>query len=195
MFISWKSNPSCNLCHFPGADTQMKMMGILVLSLPFSKLLDCGKGKRIRSFLLFSHVLRNLQSQGTGLDTFYFIKRNKASLWQGGICFVILCVREEWPFKHHTIRANMRCYDNSRIEISLLLLYPLCWLSFTSSEYFLIVCSIEHCRSFKPAEPTLRATVYGQGQKLLWTWLPRRTILFLMVIRSLNCHLLRCFVT
>ena len=38
---------------------------------------------------------------------------------------MILCVREEWPFKHH-IRANMRCYDNSRIEISLLLLYPLC---------------------------------------------------------------------
>ena len=146
MFISWKSNPSCNLCHFPGADTQMKMMGILVLSLPSSKLLDCGKGKRIRSFLLFSHVLRNLQSQGTGLDTFYFIKRNKASLWQGGICFVILCVREEWPFKHHII-ANMRCYDNSRIEISLLLLYPLCWLSFTSNEYFLIVCSIEHWKS------------------------------------------------
>ena len=145
MFISWKSNPSCNLCHFPGADTQMKMMGMLVLSLPSSKLLDCGKGKRIRSFLLFSHVLRNLQSQGTGLNTFYFIKRNKASLWQGGICFVI-CVREEWPFKHHII-ANMRCYDNSRIEISLLLLYPLCWLSFTSNEYFLIVCSIEHWKS------------------------------------------------
>ena len=34
---------------------------------------------------------------------------------------MILCVREEWPFKHH-ITANMPCYDNSRIEISLLLL-------------------------------------------------------------------------
>ena len=70
-------------------------------------------------------------------------------------------------------------------------IYPLCWLSFTSNEYFLIVCSIKHwksqcgekananlslllckhwikiswnriCRSFKAAEPTLRATVHGR---------------------------------
>ena len=223
MFISWKSNPSCNLCHFPGADTQMKMMGILVLSLPSSKLLDCGKGKRIRSFLLFSHVLRNLQSQGTGLDTFYFIKRNKASLWQGGICFVILCVREEWPFKHHII-ANMRCYDNSRIEISLLLLYPLCWLSFTSNEYFLIVCSIEHWKSqcrkkqtrichfyrvnielkypgtvsvevLRPPNQPYVLQCTGRGRSCYERDCLEERFLFLMVIRSLNCHLLRCFVT
>ena len=56
----------------------MKMMGIFVLSLASSKRLDCGddsKESGVRSFLLFSYVRRNLQSQGTGLDTFYFIKR------------------------------------------------------------------------------------------------------------------------
>ena len=90
MFISWKSNPSCNLCHFPGEDTLMKMMGILVLLLASSKHLDCGDDAKeigVRSFLLFSYALRNLQGQGTGFDTFYFIKRNKALLWQGGIWY------------------------------------------------------------------------------------------------------------
>ena len=161
MFISLKSNLSCNLCHFPGEDTQMKMMGIVVLSLASSKRLDCGddaKESGVRSFLLFSYVRRNLQ-QGTGFDTVYFIKRNKASLWQGGILY--------WSFLGLLKRLNriLWYYAFVRNGLSNIILeetcpvmiilelkflcyfYPLCWLSFTSNEYFLIVCSIKHWKS------------------------------------------------
>ena len=161
MFISLKSNPSCNLCHFSGEDTQMKMMGIVVLSLASSKRLDCGddaKESGVRSFLLFSYVRRNLQ-QGTGFDTVYFIKRNKASLWQGGILywsFLGLLKRLNrilWYFAFvrnglSNIILEETCPVMIILELKFLCyFYPLCWLSFTSNEYFLIVCSIKHWKS------------------------------------------------